>query len=133
MAPQRLSVKNAAKILSSEGKNSELEKFLAYLLIEGNLRPLTLEGYRRDLRRFSAWCKNAGLDFEEMTQRRLLDYLEHLSSDLSARSRARHLSSLRQFFRWRGPSHEITRAIEDIAILQRVCKGRRCRLNCPMF
>ena len=105
MAPQRLSVKNAAKILSSEDKNSDIERFLAYLLIEGNLRPLTLEHYRRDLHRFSQWCDDAKLDFETVTQRRLLDYLEQLSGELSARSRARHLSSLRQFFRWRVSKH----------------------------
>lgn len=101
MAPQRLSVKNAAKTPSSEGKAAQIEPFLNYLIIEANLRPLTIENYRRDLLAFSQWCDDAGLDLDKVTQRRLLDYLTHRSAELSARSRARHLSSLRQFFLWR--------------------------------
>ncbi|MFH1010181.1 MAG: site-specific tyrosine recombinase [bacterium] len=101
MAPRQPSAKNAAKILSSGDKPAQIERFLAYLSLEANLRPLTLESYRRDLLEFSTWCEKESLDFDEVSPRRLMDYLQHLSIGLSARSRARHLSSLRGFLRWR--------------------------------
>jgi integrase/recombinase XerD len=101
MAPRQPSAKNAAKILSSGDKASEIERFLAYLSLEANLRALTLDAYRRDLLEFTAWCAKESLDFDEVKQRQLLTYLQHLSVGLSARSRARHLSSLRGFFHWR--------------------------------
>ncbi|MBM3324725.1 MAG: tyrosine recombinase XerD [Calditrichaeota bacterium] len=101
MAPRQPSAKNAAKILSSGDNLGQIERFLAFLSLEANLRPLTLESYRRDLLEFSTWCEKEDLDFDEVTPRRLTDYLQHLSIGLSARSRARHLSSLRGFLRWR--------------------------------
>lgn len=101
MAPSQRLAKSGARIPSSGDKAAQVERFLAYLSLEANLRPLTLEAYRRDLLEFSDWCDDAGFDFDEVTQPRLLDYFQHLSIGLSARSRARHLSSLRGFFRWR--------------------------------
>jgi integrase/recombinase XerD len=101
MAPRQPLVKSAARIHSSGDKAAEVERFLAYLSLEANLRSLTLEGYRRDLLEFSRWCDRVPLDFDHVTQRQLADYFQHLSVGLSARSRARHLSSLRGFFRWR--------------------------------
>jgi integrase/recombinase XerD len=101
MARQRPSAKSAAKILSSGDSPAQIERFLAFLSLEANLRPLTLDNYRRDLLEFSTWCERESLDFDEVSQRRLMDYLQHLSIGLSARSRARHLSSLRGFLRWR--------------------------------
>ena len=106
MALKPPSAKNAAKIPFSGDKTTLIEKFLAYLSIEANLRPHTLDNYRRDLVRFSAWCDLAGFDFDKLTQQSLLEYLQQLSGSLSARSRARHLSSLRQFFRWRIATHQ---------------------------
>ncbi len=106
MAPKQSSAKNAAKIPLSGDKTALIEKFLAYLSIEANLRPHTLDNYRRDLSRFAVWCDLAGFNFDKITQQNLLEYLQQLSSSLSARSRARHLSSLRQFFRWRIVTHQ---------------------------
>lgn len=101
MAPRQPLAKSAARIPSSGNKAAEVERYLAFLSLEANLRSLTLDGYRRDLLEFSRWSDGVPLGFDEVTQRQLLDYLQHLSVGLSARSRARHLSSLRGFFRWR--------------------------------
>jgi len=106
MAPKQPSAKNAAKIPLSGDKTALIEKFLAYLSIEANLRPHTLDNYRRDLSRFLAWCDHAERDFGKIAQQNLLEYLGQLSDSLSSRSRARHLSSLRQFFRWRIATHQ---------------------------
>jgi len=101
MAPRQPLATSAAKILSLGDKAAEIERFLAYLSLEANLRTLTLDAYRRDLLEFNAWCEREDIDLDHVRQQQLFDYLQHLSVGLSARSRARHLSSLRGFFHWR--------------------------------
>ena len=75
-----------------------------------DLSPATVAAYRRDLDRFTAW---AGVNLHDgparITRHTLREYLAHLAGDddpsgrsqgLSARSRARHVSSLRRYFGW---------------------------------
>jgi integrase/recombinase XerD len=68
---------------------------------EADLQPLTLDSYRRDLRSFAAWLSSRHLRFDDVDRRALERYLRELGEWLSSRSVARHLSSLKGFFRWR--------------------------------
>lgn len=68
---------------------------------EANLRPLTLDGYGRDLRVFGQWLAQHDISFDGVDRKLFESYLRELGEFLEPRSLARHLSSLRGFFRWR--------------------------------
>ncbi|MDD2900997.1 MAG: site-specific tyrosine recombinase XerD [Syntrophales bacterium] len=79
-----------------------LEQFYHHLAAERGLAPLTLESYSHDLQDFREYlftlARNA---WEEVSLDDLQNYLAALEArGLSARSRARRLSALRQFFRF---------------------------------
>jgi integrase/recombinase XerD len=97
-------VKNAATIPSSTPEypgEQEVRTYLAQAAFEADLRPLTLENYRRDLRTFARWMIANGKTFDQVDRRLLESYLRELGQLLAPRSVARQLSSLRGFFRWR--------------------------------
>lgn len=74
---------------------ASVDAFLAFCRIEKGLAPNSLSAYGRDLRHFSAWCSELEtVDLPEI--RRYLDTL--VMQGLSARSRARKLSALRNFY-----------------------------------
>jgi len=79
-----------------------LEQFYHHLGAERGLAPLTLESYAHDLQDFRKFLRT--LKREAWEEANLEDFQHYLSSlqarGLSARSRARRLSALRQFFRF---------------------------------
>lgn len=79
-----------------------LEQFYHHLGAERGLAPLTLESYAHDLQDFREFLRGQKREaWEEATIEDLQHYLSSLQSrGLSARSRARRLSALRQFFRF---------------------------------
>lgn len=79
-----------------------LEQFYHHLSAERGLAPLTLESYAHDLQDFREFLFTlARTAWEEVTLEDLQNYLGALEArGLSARSRARRLSALRQFFRF---------------------------------
>ena len=79
-----------------------IELYLAYLTVEKGLASNTREAYGRDLMRFAAFLRNAGFrHYAESDPAVILKYLIDLRRHgLEARSRARHLVSLRGFFRF---------------------------------
>lgn len=79
-----------------------LEQFYHHLGAERGLAPLTLESYAQDLQDFREFLRGLKREaWEEATIEDLQQYLASLQSrGLSARSRARRLSALRQFFRF---------------------------------
>lgn len=79
-----------------------LEQFYHHLGAERGLAPLTLESYAHDLQDFREFLRRQQREaWEEATMEDLQHYLSSLQSrGLSARSRARRLSALRQFFRF---------------------------------
>jgi integrase/recombinase XerD len=74
--------------------------FLAYSRMEKGLAQNSLEAYRRDLARFRAWVEP--LTGGQLPQAEALaSYINYLYSDkLSGRSIARHLSAIRNLFRF---------------------------------
>jgi len=76
-----------------------LDAFVDYAAGECHLAENTVAAYRRDLRRFSEWL--AGRSIPELTIRDLSDYAAWLHQrDLAPASLARHLVSLKVFFRY---------------------------------
>lgn len=79
-----------------------LEQFYHHLGAERGLAPLTLESYAHDLQDFREFLRSLKKEaWEEASLEDFQNYLTALQSrGLSARSRARRLSALRQFFRF---------------------------------
>jgi integrase/recombinase XerD len=81
--------------------HKEVEAFLEYAQVEKGLASNSIESYRRDLDKFLSWLKKENLTLEEITRDQVRDFLATLyEQNLSAKSVARHLVSLRVFFRF---------------------------------
>lgn len=80
---------------------AHLDSFLEMLAAERNASPHTLRAYRRDLESFAAFLAKRGCDIARGESDDVRAYLVRLAErGMSARSTARHLSSLRQFHRF---------------------------------
>ncbi len=78
-----------------------VDGFLLHLGTERRLSGHTVAAYGSDLRRFATFLLDAGITVREFTRPRCLDFLSSVRGEgLSARSTARHVSSLRSFFRY---------------------------------
>lgn len=78
-----------------------MQAFLHYTSVEKGLANNSLAAYRRDLERFSVWCRNRNLELEECQPGHIQEYLLWLYSlGLSARSVARHLVAVRGLYRF---------------------------------
>ena len=78
-------------------KSTQLSNFNYYLRIERKMSPNTVASYCSDVSDFSSFCSGnpARATSEDVTE-----YLKARSEELSKRSQARVLSSLRSFFDW---------------------------------
>lgn len=78
-----------------------LDAFLLHLKTERRLSGNTLAAYGADLRRFSSFLADRGIGAGKFARTDFLDHLTRLrDAGLSARSTARHVSTLRSFFRF---------------------------------
>jgi len=79
-----------------------VDQFINYLLIEKGLARETIDSYSRDLAVFMDFLKNVGI--KQIAQTDMAVLLKHLialrKDGLGARSRARHLVTLRGFFKF---------------------------------
>lgn len=81
--------------------SGDVQAFLNYVKGERALSPHTQAAYRRDLERYTEWVLNNRLDFLSPTSQQLLDFVEFLQKKkLQPASVARHLASLRSFYRF---------------------------------
>jgi integrase/recombinase XerD len=79
----------------------QTETFLEMLAVERGAAKNTLEAYARDLRHAGAFLAGRGRSLEDADTAALKDYLSALAdSGMSARTAARRLSALRQFYRF---------------------------------
>jgi integrase/recombinase XerD len=77
------------------------EAFLHYTRVEKGLAGNTVSAYARDLTLFCAWMKKRQIKLESCTRADLQMYLAGLhESGLAARSVARHLVTLRNYFKY---------------------------------
>lgn len=78
-----------------------LENFLEMMAAERGAATNTLASYRRDLEAFSIFLAQRGKPLEAATPDHVRDYLSRLRRDgLTARTSARRLSAIRQFYRF---------------------------------
>lgn len=80
---------------------SLISEFLAMLSAERGASPNTLAAYERDLNEFSTWLQASNTTLQKAGGDEIRAHLKSLNKNgLSASTRARHLSSLRQFYRF---------------------------------
>ena len=82
------------------GLSPAAEAFLNFALIEKGLSPNSLASYSLDLKHFCLFCRQRNLS-EPLSPEHLHTYLDTLHAEgLSGRSIARHLSALRNYYRF---------------------------------
>jgi integrase/recombinase XerD len=78
-----------------------IASFVTHVKVEKGLSPNTVEAYRRDLFKFEAFAKKRKLTLEGVSRDDLVDFLAGLYREkLESRTVARHLVTLRNFFRF---------------------------------
>jgi integrase/recombinase XerD len=77
-----------------------IDYFIDSLWSQKGLAPLTLSAYQQDLKTFSDWLQRQGKELPGASQANIQSYLSRrFSAGASARSNARLLSTLKQYFR----------------------------------
>jgi integrase/recombinase XerD len=77
-----------------------VDQFFAHLKVERGLSDNTVRSYSRDLMRFLNFLDREKRTPLNLSRETLSGYVRHLGKKLSARSVARHVSSLRRFYRF---------------------------------
>ena len=82
--------------------SNRMDAYLAFLGVERNLSPATIQSYQEDLRHFVAWLDETGLDLKDLTPEKLDEFLTFTAGqeEYSPTSVARHFSSLRGFLKY---------------------------------
>jgi integrase/recombinase XerD len=94
----------------------DLQAFRHYIQAERGLAGNTLEAYTRDLTRFHEWVTGGGLsNYLVPTLRELTGYIEFLRDEgLAPPSLARHLVSMRMFYRFLKLEERTTESVVDL-------------------
>lgn len=80
---------------------SQIHAFLNYLRVEKGLSENTIRAYRRDIEKFGAFVRERNLAAADIRRSEVVDFLASLyHKRLDSRSVARHLVTVRQFFRF---------------------------------
>jgi integrase/recombinase XerD len=80
---------------------ADIRTFLNGLRVEKGLSDNTIQAYRRDIEKFYAFAKERGLSTRDVQRADVVDFLASLyNSKLDSRSVARHLVTIRNFFRF---------------------------------
>jgi len=86
-----------------------ITSFLTHVRVEKGLSSNTVAAYRRDLLKFDAFAKKRKLTLEDVRRDDLVDFLSSLyHQKLESRTVARHLVTLRNFFRFAQVKEMIT-------------------------
>lgn len=81
--------------------SNTIKSFLTHVRVEKGLSANTVSAYRRDLVKFENYAKKKKLSLEGVTRDDLVDFLASLfRQKLESRTVARHLVTLRNFFRF---------------------------------
>jgi integrase/recombinase XerD len=81
--------------------SAAISSFLTHAKVEKGLSPNTVSAYRRDLMKFCEFAQKRKLTLEAAGRDDLVDFLAGLyRQHLESKSVARHLVSLRNFFRF---------------------------------
>ena len=80
---------------------AHIRTFLNYLRVEKGLSPNTIQAYRRDMAKFNEFAAKQKLAANQIERRHVVDFLRTLYlRKLDSRSVARHLVTVRHFFRF---------------------------------
>ena len=80
---------------------SEARAFLNYLRVEKGLAENTIQAYRRDIAKLTVFAADMGLGIKDIGSDHVVDFLRSLyRQNLDSRSVARHLVTIRHFFRF---------------------------------
>ena len=78
-----------------------ISSFLTHVRVEKGLSSNTVSAYRRDLAKFNEFAQKRKLSLEAITRDDLVDFLAGLyRQKLESKTVARHLVTLRNFFRF---------------------------------
>ncbi|KEZ93861.1 site-specific tyrosine recombinase XerD [Nonlabens ulvanivorans] len=79
-----------------------IKDFLTYSRLERSLADNTIKAYKRDLEKFTTWLTDHKISQSptHITTNTIRDYIYELAKNVSARSQARALSSLKAFFNY---------------------------------
>jgi integrase/recombinase XerD len=103
--------------------SATISSFLTHVRVEKGLSVNTVAAYRRDLAKFDSYAKKKKLVLEDVRRDDLIDFLSSLfRQKLESRTVARHLVTLRNFFRY-AQSHDLI--AEDPALNLESPKIRR--------
>jgi integrase/recombinase XerD len=81
--------------------SATISSFLTHVRVEKGLSSNTVSAYRRDLTKFDVFARKRKASLEAVTRDDLVDFLAGLyRSNLESKSVARHLVTLRNFFRF---------------------------------
>lgn len=81
--------------------SAAISSFLTHVKVEKGLSANTYSAYKRDLAKFEEFAKKRKLELEKITRNELVDFLASLyRQQLESKTVARHLVSLRNFFRY---------------------------------
>lgn len=81
--------------------STTISSFLTHVKVEKGLASNTVAAYRRDLARFDLFAKRRKISLPDVTRDDLVDFLASLYREkLESRTVARHLVTLRSFFRF---------------------------------
>lgn len=85
--------------VSTQSDDPAIDRFIDNLWSQKGLAELTLRAYRQDLAQFSRWLERHKLQLVDVSQSHIQHYLaERFDAGTSARSNARLLSTLKQFY-----------------------------------
>jgi integrase/recombinase XerD len=105
-----------------------IRSFLNYLRVEKGVSANTLDAYRRDVEKFAAFAASHRIALNRVTRDEIVDFLRHLyHRKLDSRTVARHLVTIRHFFRFALAEGLIN---EDPA---ETVESPRFRSSLPMF
>jgi integrase/recombinase XerD len=80
---------------------AQIRSFLNYLRVEKGLSSNTIHAYRRDMEKFAAFAAKLKLRADQIERNHVVDFLRTLYlRKLDSRSVARHLVTIRHFFRF---------------------------------
>jgi integrase/recombinase XerD len=104
--------------------NGAVPEYLDHLIVDRGLARLTVESYGSDLSAFSEFLKGRGIqDVGDIKREHVMFFLAELhQAGLSARSRARKISSIRGFFRFLTDRGHISENPSDLIDAPRIPK-----------
>jgi integrase/recombinase XerD len=93
-----------------------LQSFLDHLTIERGLSSNSISAYRRDLAKYSDFLVKEKLDFEQLTEKEIVDFEVWLKGlGLAITSINRNISALKSFYKYLAQEFSITNPVSSVA------------------